>query len=255
MLENKYKINPTPGRDINLKIALSPDNSLSGLQNDIEDFVEIETGLSINSADDGETFRYLPTGATTIKYDFYSGGSYYSNLIAAGFSSEDIGYTRPILSSFYLLTLYNNRKITSQLKLNNGFFNGFNFVSNDVSTIYNVDSNNEFSNLYIKNEFINSLSGETTLYFTLSFFNGKTGKLHLFFNNDLSGNTTEERNYFNIILNPIDKTYVWDSNINAREISNSGYSQTYNNSIEKFQLQKPIFPNGNAVSGNTYITI
>lgn len=256
MLKNRYKIQPIPSQDINIKVALSPDNSLSGLQNDIEDFVEIETGLSINSADDGETFRYLPTGQTTFNFEFYSGGTFQSSLLYAGFESSDIGYTAPILSSFYLLTLYDNTKRTSQKKLNNGFLNGFRFITSSADTTYNISSNDEFSNLYISNDFINTLTGETILYFTLSFFNGKTGQVQLFYNDDLSGISTEERNYFALTLNPTGKTYEFSgSTINAKEITNSGFTQTYNEGINKFQNQKPLFPSGNAISGNTYITI
>jgi hypothetical protein len=256
MLTQKYKIRPIPTKDIIIPIAISSDNSLSGLQDDIEDYVERETGLSINSADDGESFRYLPTGNTTMIFEFYSGGTYYTDLFAAGFKNSDIGYTNPILTSFYLLTLFDSRNRSSQLKLNNGFLNGFNFIESSGNTIYDITSNKEFSNLYIRNDYINTLTGLTTLYFTLSFFNGKTGEIQLFFNNDLSGDTTDNRNYFGIVLNPINKTFSWSgSTINAREIINTGFTQTYNQTVDKFQNQKPLFPSGNALSGNTYITI
>ena len=255
MLTQKFKIQPIPSQDINIKIGLSNDNTLSGLSQDIEDFVEKETGLSINAADDGETFKYLPTGETTMTFEFYSGFTYSADLYHAGFDSSDIGFTDPILASFYLLTLFSDRKRTSQQKLHNGFFGGFSFIAESATTIYNIDANNEFSNLYITNDFINTLSGNTTLYFTLSFFNGKTGEVQLFFNSGLTSNTTEERNYFELLLNPTGKTYTWSSSINAREMTNSGFTETYNEDIDKFENQKPLFPNANAVSGNTYITI
>ena len=255
MLIEKYKIQPIPSRDINLKISLSTDNSLSGLQQDIQNYVERETGLSINSADDGETFRYLPTGETTLTFEFFSGGTYYTSLLAAGFESDDIGFTGPILSSFYLLTLFNDRSRTSQLKLNNGFLNGYDFAGSGDTTIYDINSNDEFSNLYINNDFINTLTGETTLYFTLSFYNGKTGKLQLFYNKDLESDVTENRNYFELTLNPTEKTYDWSSTINAKEITNTGFTETINETIDNFENQKSVFPSGNALSGNTYFEI
>ena len=251
----KYKIQPIPAQDINIKIALSPDNILSGLSEDIVNFVEIETGLSINAADDGETYKYLPTGETIMTFEFYSGTTYSADLYSAGFEASEIGFTDPILSSFYLLTLFDTRSRSSQQKLHDGFFNGFKFIAQSATTIYNIDADNEFSNLYITNDFINTLSGDTTLYFTLSFFNGKTGAVQLFFNSGLTSNTTEDRNYFSLELNPTGKTYTWSSSINAREITNTGFTKTYNETIDKFENQKPLFPSGNAVSGNTYITI
>ena len=257
MLIGKYKIQPIPSQDINIKIGISNENSLSGLQNDIETFVTRETGLSINAADDGETFRYLPTGNTTMTFEFYSGATYYTDLYAAGFESSDIGFTAPILSSFYLLTLFDTRSRTSQQKLHDGFFNGFDFVAESATTIYNITPTTEFSNLYITNDFVNTLTGNTTLYFTLSFFNGKTGEVQLFFNSDknATGDTTQNVNYFDLVLNPTGKTYTWSSSINAKEITNTGFTETYNETIDKFENQKSLFPAGNAVSGNTYITI
>ena len=251
----KYKIQPIPAQDINIKIALSPDNTLSGLSEDIDDFVERETGLSINAADDGDTYKYLPIGETIMTFEFYSGGTYSADLYNAGFEPSDIGFTDPILSSFYLLTLFDTRSRSSQQKLHDGFFNGFKFITQSATTIYNVDADNEFSNLYITNDFINTLSGDTTLYFTLSFFNGKTGAVQLFFNSGETDNTTEERNYFPLELNLTGKTYTWSSTINAKEMTNTGFTETYNKTINKFENQKPLFPSGNAVSGNTYITI
>jgi len=253
----KYKIQPIPAQDINIKIALSPDNTLSGLSEDIDDFVERETGLSINAADDGDTYKYLPTGETTMTFEFYSGGTYSADLYYAGFESSDIGFTNPIFSSFYLITLFDTRSRSSQQKLHDGFFNGFKFIAQSATTIYNINADNEFSNLYITNDFINTLSGNTTLYFTLSFFNGKTGEVQLFFNSDkyLTGDTTQNVNYFELELNPTGKTYTWNSSINAKEMTNTGFTETYNETVDKFENQKPLFPTGNAVSGNTYITI
>jgi hypothetical protein len=161
----------------------------------------------------------------------------------------------PILSSFYLLTLFDQVRRENQRKLHNGFYNGYKFIVESASTIYDISNNLEFSNLYLPNDFINELTGETTLYFTLSFFNGKTGNLHLFYNEDLSGTTTESRNYFQLLLNPTGKTFTWDTSIKAIEIINTGYTESVNETIDKFQNQKPVFPTKNAISGNTYIQI
>jgi hypothetical protein len=257
MLSNRYKIEPIPAQDINLKIALSNDNTLSGLGQSIEDYAERETGLSINPVDDLENLRYLPTNETTMTFEFYSGNTYYTNLFAAGFDESEIGFSDPILSSFYLLTLFDDINRTSQIKLNNGFFDGFTFIEESATTIYNIDSSDEFSNLYISNDFVNGLTGITTLHFTLSFYNGKTGEVQLFFNSEkeATGDTTQNVNYFELELNPSGKTYTWNSTINAKEFTNTGFTESYNETIDSFENQKAIYPSGNAVSGNTYITL
>ena len=252
----KEKLRLVPNRDQNFTISLSSNNDLNGLQQAVNDVIEKETGLSINPADDGEKFRYSPTTGYTLNVYFYSGGSYYNTYEGAGFVSSDISSRSvAILSSFYIMQVYDSTATENQTLLHTGYFNGFNFLNyNSGNTQYADFTNDEFVSLYLPNWFIDSLSGETTtLYAKISFYNAKTGKLDIFYNGvPFVAPTGETQFYFTIALYPTSFNYEM-GNIGALEITNSEYVNKMNNTLASFDNKKPTYPSGtNFNSDGTY---
>jgi len=242
----KEKLRLVPNLDQNIKITLSSNNNLNGLQQSIDDVIEKETGLSINPADDGEKFRYSPLSAYTLTLIFNLSGTTGSSYQLAGFSSSDItSRTEAILRSFYVMQVYDSTVSENQTLLHTGFFNGFNFLNyNTGQTIYSDFISDEFVSLYLPQWFIESLSGEsTTLYSKISFYNGKTGKLDIFHGGTGTTATTEADFYFNILLDP-DNFLYQIGNVIGIEITNSDYIDKMNNTLNSFNIQTPAYPLG-----------
>lgn len=245
----KEKIRFT-GQNKSIKISISDNNNLNGLQESIDNFIEEETGLSINSVDDGERLRYLPTGSTTYVFNFYDGVSSYSDdLLNAGFTSDDINNrSEAILKSFYIVQIYDGVDTDIQTLLHTGYYNGFLWVveNGSTSTYADLDEDVEFTNYYISNDFIEIITGSTeTLYARFYFYNAKTGKLQVFFNEANELLTTEEKLYFELTLNPMTKTYEYSSStLTMKESDNSEYINKINESLSSFNIEKPTYPEG-----------
>ena len=253
----KYKVKFNRKSTI-ITFGLSSNGDSSGHQEGINSFVEDQTGLSPNPSDDLDKFRYTPVSASTYTFKFYNTGttSYDTNLSTTGLvSASAVTYDDKIFGSFYIIQLFNTFKTEAQQKLHTGYYNGYSFIVNTGTTVYNLDSETEFTNHYISNNFINNLTGATsatTLYGKFLFYNASTGKLHWFINEDLSGNTTEQKLYVTFEFNFDNKSYVPPANINLLETINTGYTNQLNNTLESFFIERASFPDGTALSGNTY---
>jgi hypothetical protein len=254
-IKQKIKLKPTV--DQNIPIFFSENVESSGLQEDIDNYVEEQTGLSINDVDDGETFRYLPDGSESMRIYWFSGGSYSSKdngYEYAGFTTgETSSRSEVILRSFYIMQVYDSTSTQNQTLLHTGYFNGYNFLNiNSGQTLYTFDAEEEYTNLYIPQWFIESVSGQTTtLYGKVSFYNAKTGKLQLFSHGVTPGfvpsrkpPTVDEDYYFEIELIPSGLTYnvgtIW-----GYELQNTDYIDKINNTVSSFSNQKPTYPTGN----------
>lgn len=249
----KEKIKFIPNQSQNIQIPFSENVDFLGIEDDINDFIAEETGLSINEVDDAETFRYLPENLTnSLDVYFIDGGSYGDTPTyeAAGFTSDEISSRdEVILRSFYLIQVYDSTVAQNQTLLSTGYYNGFNFLrENDSSTLYNYNSDDEFSNIYIPQWFIEAISGVTTIYGKLSFYNAKKGELQLFSHSNSSGSyvqpTTDDDGYFEINLNPDNYSYTVDT-IYGFELGNADYVEKINKSLDSFDNEKPTYPSGN----------
>jgi hypothetical protein len=247
----KEKILFKPNQSQNIQIFIAENTSFNGLQEDIDDFVAVETGLSINDVEDKETFRYLPESANTLNIFFFSGGTYDDTYEYAGFTSgETTLRDEVILRSFYLMQVYDLVIPEKQTLLHTGYFNGFNFINiNNTGTTYTYDSDTEFSNLYIPQWFIETLSGQTTtLYGKISFFNAKTGSLQLFSITPSASYVepnTDADLYLEINLNPTGFTYSASTTTYGFELQNIDYVEKINNTLDVFDNEKPTYPTGN----------
>ena len=239
-----------------INFFLTANNSFTGLQENIDEFVAEQTGLSINEPDDAERFRYSPISAITMNFYYYSGGFYQvpSTYQDADFTVLQVsGRSEVILRSFYIMQVYDSPNPSNQTLLHTGYFNGFNFLDNNLTNTldYNYFTEEEFADLYISNNFVNFLSGETTLYGKLSFYNAKTGELSLF--SIYSGETTtppaptkDSNLYFEISFSANTFSYNIDAPVYAYEITNQDYIDKINNTLSSFTNEKPTYPTGNA---------
>jgi hypothetical protein len=249
-------------QDMQIKLPLSTNSNLNGLQQSINDFVEEQTGLSINPVNDVDAFRYLPTASTNYSFYFYSGSSWYNTYEAAGFTTGETTTREEVVSrSFFLIQLYDTPDSENQILLHNGYYNGFNFISdeqegNSLIPNYILTEESEFTNFYLPNSFIETLSGETTtIYGKLSFYNAKTGKLDLFYPTGATYPpipTGDTDIYVEYQINPINKTYTVNSILDFKEFNNEAYVNKINDTLTSFTNQRPTYPTGTTFlnSGN-----
>ena len=238
------------GSDLTLDFPVSTDEQLNGLQQPVDEFVSSETGLSINPVDSKDTFRYSPIVDIDLEAWFFSGVTYDTTYEAAGFDTDDIVFSdEVILRSFYLLQVFDTTKTSNQTLLHSGYFTGYNFlpISGSGSTIYQYGNATEFSDLYIPNWYVDTLTGATTLYGKLSFYNSKTGELQLF--SQTSGSyvipTGDTDMYFEISLSGDSFAYELPNGvIYSYELQNADYTEKINNTLDSFDNQKPTYPTG-----------
>lgn len=259
------------GQDINLKIGLTSNNNLSGLQDSIDDFVTEETGLSVNDVDDGEKTRFtIDGGSRRFNWLFSSGftttgtrdggnkslvefetgeGGFFD----AGFFASDItGLDEVFLRSFFIMQIFDSNNIEKQTQLHIGYFNGLNIIrkENLYDTSFLIGDDDEFGDIYIPNSFTGS-----TVYMKTFFYNAKTGRLHLFQNQGSSGSTLESKLYFDVILLRSSNTWSSDT-LDFSEIVNTNYVDNVNETLDSFRNEKPTYPTGNTfTSGGTYTII
>lgn len=259
----RQKLKLVPNKDQNIQISIPANVGLNGLQEDIDDFVAEETGLSINDVQDAETFRYKPNNSFTMEVNFFSGGTYSPAYTQAGFTTgETSTRNEVILRSFFLLQVYDSVLIENQTLLHSGYYNGFNFIRvNDTEAVYtfNPANDTEFNNLYIPQSFINNISGDTVdLFGKISFYNAKTGELQLFSQKHGTLGSFEqplidEDLYFTITLTASTMQYNQPI-IYAHELQNADYVEKVNETIESFENQRPTYPTGNTfVNTGQYI--
>ena len=250
--ENKVRF---VGRDLNFTIGLSTNANLGGLSQDIDSFIETETGLSINPAPDGEKLKYLPTVPLTYTFYFYNTNtsSYATSLLNAGFTyNELVTVSTNLRKSFYLFQVYTSTATETQVLLHNGYYNGFTFYSGNTS--YNILPSAEVSGYYLTDDQL-SLIVNNTVYLKLGFYNAKTGKFQLFYNDAKAAGTTEDKLYFDVTVDIDNMTYSTTSPLVAREFANATYINKLNENVPSFSYQSPVYPSGGtALSGNTYFT-
>lgn len=249
------------GRDVNIKIPLGATSSLNGLQQAVNDYIERETGLSINPVTDGETYRFLygDDDPKLFSYEFKDGTDYLPEFTNAGFTIDEIDNLSDVFTnSFFIMQVYDSIVNENQTLLHNSYYNGFSFTGN--TSEFNLDKTDEFMNLYIPEWFLNENTGDTVnVYATFLFYNAKTGKLEIFYNEDNESLTTEEKMYHEIILVPdlLDRNYTLPTGaMNMKELDNSQYTDKINESISSFENEKPQFPAGEQFNADgTYTEI
>jgi len=236
-------------QDIKLKISLSSNNNLGGIDDSINTLITKEVDSSVNEVTDGDRFRYISPAAHTFNFKFATNFVTDNGLIAAGFSTEEINNReQKILRSFYVMKIYDSTNAEKQRVLHTGYYNGFNFIfeyGNDSS--YSLTVDDEFTGLYLLNSHVDSFTAVTpSVYAKFFFYNAKIGKLQPFYSEPDETLTTEARYYFELILDTTDNTYSLSTGnvFDMKEETNVEYVAKINDTLDSFIIEKPTFPTG-----------
>lgn len=237
------------GRDVSIKIPLSSNKNSSGLQQEINNYVEEQTGLSINPVVDGEKIRFKTLTSKFFYPVFFNNGIYLPNLTNNGFTSEEIAIQSNVkTNSFYIFQIYDSIVRENQLLLHTSYLNGFDIVETTNPLGQQLLPNSETLNFYIPKWWIDenvNQNNQITFYMKLLFFNAKTGKIQVFFNTNKNAITSEDKLYYSGTLFINNKTYTTESNqLIFSEFPSSDYTNKINNTINTFNNELPQFPSG-----------
>lgn len=262
------------GDTLNIKINLGSIDAFTGYQQEIDSITSFTANDLINPVTDGEVrrFKYY-SGSVKLNFKFYnsSGGTWFNNFIIPGFSIDEILFkTKNINKSFFILEYYDSTDIYTQNKIFTSYLTKIIVEPPPYYSTYTINPtvNNQFYRWYVPQTFIDSQTGETvTGYVKFSFYNAKSGRIHVFYNSDNEGLTTAEKFYFKAELNLNNNT--WEiitpsvtslSEINAKELpytTNVLYTSKFNNTFDNFDNLQQSYPSGNTFNyedGNYFVT-
>jgi hypothetical protein len=247
--------------DQSIMIPLKGIGNLLGYDDDVTKAVEDETDTSINDVTDAETRRILPSASAIIQFQFWNGTIYTSNKVAplefTGFTDYN---TVAAKNSFYVIQLFDSFRDEVQSKKHTGYYNGFDFAKSNLVASYTFNADNEFSNLYVAQSVLDSMSGTSRdFYIKFLFYSAKSGKFYSFFNQNAPAVTTQEKLYHKININPNTLQYSFVpvyTPIVLRELLNPVYDSFVNATVQSIPVEKPNYPSGNTFDNSgSYITI
>lgn len=235
MLNYKIRYN---NKDNNIIIPLNKDLDFIGDEN----FVD-ESDLIIKDFIDNEITKYILSDDVNLIFNFFN-NSYQTNFESAGFTNNDINLSsKGYRYSYVMFQVYDNFKGSNQTLLHNGFIPLYLFPDKTISE-FDIKPNvkyYEFNNLYISNNY--PIVDNQVLYVNFKFYNAKTGKLQIFFNQTINS-TSEERLYFKLIINKEHKTYKFNNlTISAFQFLNEAFIDKINEK-NKNENKSPIFTTG-----------
>jgi hypothetical protein len=174
----RYTINKTIGKDINVTIPIGKSNTQVGLSETIKDLVQKETQNKINPYQDDEQIAYktINVNGINVSFRFYNKetNTFQPDYQAAGFNTTT-GLTRnSFTKSFFRLYFYDsnelqNRDLVLYEELD---VRGTTQPTVNLKRIYWFRNDLEF----------NETNNNKTFYIIGRFFNALTGKVHDFMN-------------------------------------------------------------------------
>ena len=260
--------------DINLKITIGSGDDFFSRQQEIDKLTQITATDLVNPVSDREVrrFGFFNTVSTELQFQFYNAlsGVHIATFLLAGFLPNEISNNNPkINNSFFILDFYDSFNPYEQTKIFTTYFTKIT-TPTSILPIYPIGtaSNNQFYRWNVPISLYDNYSGDTIIgYVKFSFFNAKTGRLSLFYNNDNTALQTTEKQYFKTELNVVNKTwkivtnsYTSTNRIIAKEYPytiNNKFVDRVNNSFEKFDNIEVLYPTGNTFNfeeGNYVIT-
>ncbi len=244
---NKYIIKSGSAQK-NIRINLGSNDSFLGYQQEIDNYTEIASVDLINETIDPEIRKFKHNTGDP----YISGISLKFNFTDIQFSNEEItGHTLNVLNSFYAIEIYDNFNENNNIKLSTNYFTkDFN-----INNSYTIDQYNrhQFYYLYIPESYILQQTGDTfNVYARFLFYNAKSGKTSIFYNQYVSPDT-EEYTYFNIQINLLNKSWKFTQavgiiNINQIPENNSAFIKKINDNINNFDQLKQYYPSGKTFS-------
>lgn len=246
MLKQKVKLSTT-GDDTNILIDFTSEYKLGGMSEDIEKLIEEQTALSINSSDDGEKTRFMPSASASMVVNFYSNlfSTYLPNVAPNEFTSLDVK-TLSFINSFYAYSIFDSTNENVQILLHSGYINGSNF--NGYSSVYGWNTKLEYSDIHIPNSFLATLTTSTfSAYMKVSFYSGKSAKVYPFSkaNPVTTSPFSESSIYCQLTFDVNTKKYAISTPFTFYEITNPTYVSVVNQSVESIAVEKPTYPTGN----------
>lgn len=223
-------------------------NIVIPLQTDIDIINNVNFDNEINSITedfiDNDVKKYNLLGSMNMLFGFFKNNTYDNTFINAGFEEDEITLSnRNYRFSYILIQVFDNIDFKTQTLLHNSYIPIYLFPDK-ISTQFQINSNikyYEFNNIYIPNTV--NLSNNQSLFCNFKFYNAKTGRLSILFNNSIVSNN-QERFYFEIKINTNNNTYSFtNTNINAREFVNEEYINKINQ-LNKSENKTPIYPDG-----------
>jgi hypothetical protein len=226
------------------------------LNNDFDfiksDEIISEEDLVVDDFIDFEITKYTLSSNIDFNFRFFNGSIYNSNFISAGFTSDEIEFSdKSYRYSYFLLQVYDTFDSKNQTLIHTGYVPIYLFPDKTQS-VFNIQPSlkyYEFNNIYISNVF--NIINNQILYTKFSFFNAKTGRLQLFFNQSFTDDT-EEKLYYKITINKNNKTYSFnDTNIISSQFLNEEFINRINER-NKIENKSPLFTQGDLfdIDGN-----
>lgn len=254
IIKNSFRLD---GSDKILKLPLININDNLGYDQDVSNLITSETNKNINTPIDSDLNIYTPYNNTQNELNFYFSlsGNQISSFIIVGFAEDDVktDYGR---RSFFIADTYTTYKIETQEKLCQNFINGIGGLTPSYIIQNKQFFSREFYQWYINDNIFTS--GDTiTGYTKFSFFNAKTGNIHVFYNSDNENMSSELKMYVPTVINKTNKTYQFQtSTLNLYELVNENYRAKIQRSLNTTPNKSPILPSGTTLyittSGITY---
>jgi hypothetical protein len=249
IIREKIRFNDSlSGTTMNLIIPIGSNDNFTGYQQEVDNLTQFTALDLVNPVSDAEKrrFKLNPNPNSSINLYFKFGSSNQATFTAAGFTQEEINTgSDSILNSFFILDFYDTYDFYNQTKIFTTYLTKI-----GTSSAYNIGSSNQFYYWYVPMSYINSFTGSTTTgYVKFSFFNAKTGKLQLFYNENNTTPESAERLFFKVQMDFPNKTWKFlTSNyptINASEILNNVlYTTKVNNTFAKTEDLQQKYPSG-----------
>jgi hypothetical protein len=206
-----------------IPVSLTQGYNQLGISDELEKYVKEETALAINPVVDKELIRVKPSlsAVKTIVPRFKSINDG-NNYLHAGFSLNKIQQASDsLMNSIFIFEYFDSPNSDSQTKL------GFNFVKADaigtfqstytpsgstltkkaVLSFSGLGAIKEFNMVYLPS-YLMSGNEVFSVFMQVSFFNALTG--NMFYFRSINGDS-DAKNYLELLVNPINKTYEFTS--------------------------------------------
>jgi len=243
------------GNDFIIPITIDNDNNLFGYQQEIDKITHESAYNNLNTDKDRELKRISLDSIRTLATYFYSGGSYNNDFKYAGFTDYDINYhTSPFIYSYYKLSFYDSYDSNNQNHIADNYLHLF----DSNYALFHIKEHNPLYDLFLPKYYLDSYTGDTiTGYTKLTFYNAKSGSTKLFLVLPNTGETSELKYYYTII---IDKTNLtWSVlEFGTSPVAHFSFYEDYESvtyikklsNKDNLKNEKPVYPTGSTFDYN-----
>ncbi len=248
----KEKI-PIFNKDVYLTIKLKNKSEVYGYDQEIKKYVKDKESILINPIKDYDilTFNYnTDLGNIELNPYFYSideDPEYKISYMWAGFTEEELfNYTLNLRNSFYILEFFDGYKTNTRKKIFTKYFSKIWSLGLKHSDHTNpiINETQELKQLELPRHFLTEQENVFPLYMRLLFFNGKTGRLILFYNLNNEDYKNELKNFFIFNINKEEKTWETENGdiVAYEQIIGSEYIDRLNETNKKTKDLQQSYP-------------